>query len=176
MPSLVRNLARLAKLYVIDQGRGRRGGTGGVFAEAGFGRGTSRRTSSVGLSSRRPSETTWRKRLSSVQVRYFTAATNSEARAVASRECSLSTLRDDLALHCVEPLRSARIGTTTSRGSVLETWSASEKRRPEPDRANCRGRVITSESQEKGGNVTRPRAADDFPMIRARWRSASATG
>ena len=114
MPSLVRNLARLAKLYVIDQGRGRRGGTGGVFAEAGFGRGTSRRTSSVGLSSRRPSETTWRKRLSSVQVRYFTAATNSEARAVASRECSLSTLRD------VEPLRSARIGTTTSRAACLK--------------------------------------------------------
>jgi hypothetical protein len=48
------------------------------------------------------------------------------------------------------------------------TWSASEKQRPEPDRANCRGRVITSESQENGGNVTRPRAADDFPMIRAR--------
>jgi len=36
---------------------------------------------------------------------------------------SLSTLRDDLALCCVEPLRSARIGTTTSRGSVLETGS-----------------------------------------------------
>ena len=48
------------------------------------------------------------------------------------------------------------------------TWSASEKQRPEPDHANRRGRVITSESEENGGNVTRPHAADDFPMIRAR--------
>src|SRR5437667_9029846 len=37
-----------------------------------------------------------------------------------------------------------------------------------PDRGNRRGRVITSESQENGGNVTRARAADDFPVIRAR--------
>ena len=28
--------------------------------------------------------------------------------------------------------------------------------------------AITSESQENGGNVNRPRAADDFPRIRAR--------
>jgi hypothetical protein len=33
-----------------------------------------------------------------------------------------------------------------------------ENNDPEPDRANRRGRVITSESQEKGGNVTRAAA------------------
>src|ERR1700730_13453142 len=53
------------------------------------------------------------------------------------------------------------------------TWSASEKQRPEPDRANCRGRVITSESQEKGGNVTRPRRrrfSDDPRSLEERER------
>jgi hypothetical protein len=36
-----------------------------------------------------------------------------------------------------------------------------------PDRVNRRGRVI-NQNQKNGGNVTRPRAADDFPSIRAR--------
>ena len=44
---------------------------------AGFGCGAGRRTSIAGLFSRRPSQTTWRSRLSPVQVRYFTSATSS---------------------------------------------------------------------------------------------------
>jgi hypothetical protein len=58
-----------------DRGRfereARRAGSGG------FGYGTARRTSAAGLSSRRPSYTTWRSRLSSVQVRYLTSTTSS---------------------------------------------------------------------------------------------------
>lgn len=44
-----------------------------------------------------------------------------------------------------------------------------------PDRVDCRGGV-TSGSKENGGNVTRPRAADDFPLIRARMEELRREG
>ena len=88
--------------------------------EAGFGRGTSRRTSFAGLSSRRPSYTTCRSRLSSVQVRNFTSATSS-----GRTQCTRLSRSGD-------PKRLPRGGGTVVYEDLREDKPGAELRRSPP--------------------------------------------